>query len=288
MNSIFKYLDYRAFLNDYYKEMKENTSFFSYRWFAQKTGTNSPSFLKDVILGKRNLTPSATEKFIKALSISKKEADFFRVLVSFNQADLSSEKQKFYAIILSMTDYISDYQLGIDQYEFYSKWYYSVIRELLPLIEDEEINYDKLAKRVIPTITIKEAKDSVALLIRLGLIHKTKNGKYIQSEAVITSGNSDKDILSQARRLFHQQMILLAEKSINRFPVNKRYASGITVGISSSCYEMLIQEFSAFRERIISIVDRDDKSDQVYQINFQFFPLSESQKANSKESVKND
>ena len=52
MKSIFEFIDYRQYLCYYYKEKKRETRFFSFRYFAKKTGINSSSFLKHVIDGK--------------------------------------------------------------------------------------------------------------------------------------------------------------------------------------------------------------------------------------------
>ncbi len=51
MRSIFEYIDYRRFLSDYYNHKKETSRTFSYRYFAEKAGLTSPSFLKHALPG---------------------------------------------------------------------------------------------------------------------------------------------------------------------------------------------------------------------------------------------
>jgi uncharacterized protein (TIGR02147 family) len=53
---VFQYLDYRAFLRDYYKEKKAASKTFSYVNFARKAKISSSGFLLHVIKGERNLT----------------------------------------------------------------------------------------------------------------------------------------------------------------------------------------------------------------------------------------
>ena len=77
-----------------------------------------------------------------------------------------------------------------------------------------------------------------------------------------------------AIRNFNRQMAQLAEKSLDSVPVNKRHASGITMGISEEGYHVLESEIEAFKERIVNIVNTDDKSEKVYQLNIQLFPLT--------------
>jgi uncharacterized protein (TIGR02147 family) len=271
MEKIFKYIDYRKFLLDYYNEKKKATRYFSYRYFSNKANIKSPVFLKQVIEGKRNLTLNTIEKFITALNLNKKEAVFFRHLVQFNQAKTAYEKQEHYSVMISMIDYINEHKLSVDQYAYFDNWYNCVVRELVCLYNFND-NWDLLAKSIIPPITPKEAKESVSLLLRLNLIKKQKDGSYVQTNSAITSGT---DIVSLARRAFNSKMLLLAKDANQTMPPDIRNISGITMGISKSCYDVLLAELGAFKERVIAIVNRDEASSRVYQLNFQLFPLSQ-------------
>jgi uncharacterized protein (TIGR02147 family) len=271
MEKIFKYIDYRKFLSDYYSEKKKTTHFFSYRYFSNKANIKSPVFLKQVIEGQRNLTLQAIEKFIGALNLNKKEATFFRHLVQFNQSKTAFEKQEHYSVMLSMIDYVNEHRLTADQYVYFEKWHNSAVRELVCL-HDFRDNWDLLAKSVRPAITARDAKQSVQLLVRLNLVKRQKNGGYKQTNSAITSGS---EMLSLARRSFNSTMLLLARDSNESLPPDARNISGITMGISKACYDVLLAELAAFKERIVSIVNRDEESSRVYQFNFQLFPLSE-------------
>jgi uncharacterized protein (TIGR02147 family) len=271
MEKIFKYIDYRKFLSDYYNEKKQTTHFFSYRYFSNKANIKSPVFLKQIIEGERNLTLPAIDKFIGALTLNKKEATFFRHLVQFNQSKTAFEKQEHYSVMLSMMDYVNEHRLTSDQYVYFEKWHNSAVRELVCLYDFAD-NWDLLASVVRPAITSRDAKQSVQLLQRLNLVKKQKNGTYAQVNTAITSGN---EMISLARRTFNSSMLILARDSNETLPPDMRNISGITMGISKPCYDVLLAELAAFKERIISIVNRDEASSRVYQFNFQLFPLSE-------------
>jgi uncharacterized protein (TIGR02147 family) len=170
-----------------------------------------------------------------------------------------------------MMDYVNEHRLTFDQYVYFEKWYNSAVRELV-CIYDFADNWDLLASVVKPAITPRDAKQSVQLLQRLNLIKKQKSGTYVQVNAAITSGN---EMISFARRAFNSSMLILARDSNETLPPDMRNISGITMGISKPCYDVLLTELAAFKERIISIVNRDEGSSRVYQFNFQLFPLSE-------------
>jgi uncharacterized protein (TIGR02147 family) len=271
MERIFTYIDYRKFLSDYYDDKKKTTRYFSHRYFATRAGFKSPIFLRQIINGERNLTRPMIEKFAVALGLNKKETVFFSNLVLFNQAKTALEKQQHYTVLNSMIDSVSTHKLDSDAIRYYKKWYTSAIRELICL-RDFHDNFRLLAQTLKPPITAREAQHSVELLLRLGLIVKTENGAYQQTNRAITSGD---DEISLVRRAFNRNMAMLAGEALESFPVDQRDISGITIGISRPCYEVLAAELAAFKERVVSIVDRDTDSSRVYQFNFQLFPLSD-------------
>ena len=48
---VYAYLDYRAFLRDFYAEKKANNPVFSYRSFSKRAGVASLNYLKLVVEG---------------------------------------------------------------------------------------------------------------------------------------------------------------------------------------------------------------------------------------------
>ena len=270
MKTLFEFIDYRKFLEHYYKEKKKSSRHFSYRFFAQKTGINSPSFLKHVIDGKRNLTTPAIEKFCNALKLTKKETIYFKHLVLFNQAKTSSEKQEHYAVLRSMSHTVKESVLKSSQFDYFDKWYSVIIRELVCLYDFKD-DYKKLAKAIAPPITASEAKKAVKILLKLGLIKYKKDGTYVQSSQALAV---DDTITSMAVRSFTERMLEHAKSALHTFDKSERHISGITLGISKATYEVLAAEIDAFKDRVKTIVNRDEHSSQVYQINISLFPAS--------------
>src|SRR5688572_23947614 len=88
---VFDYLDYRAFLRDYYTERKARRGF-SFRNFSKRAGLGSPNYLKLVMDGDRNLTNEMAARFAHALGLNSDSANYFVELVRFTQAKTSSER----------------------------------------------------------------------------------------------------------------------------------------------------------------------------------------------------
>lgn len=274
MNKIFSYVDYRQYMADYYTFMKASSSVFSYRWFAQKAGYSSVSLYQRVVKGERNLTEISIAQTIKGFGLIGKEAEYFRVLVAFNQATLAIEKQRHYANMLIMADFVKEHQLEADQYTYLSKWYFPALRELVTMISCEN-EYDTIAQALHPKITSHNAKQGIALLERLGFIKKEASGLYSHTNKTLTSGKSNEKMLQLARCSFNGKMIELAGAALHEFSVDKRFAVGVTMGISDTCYDVLLQEFAVFRERVVKIVEKCEGAKKVCQMNFQLFPLSD-------------
>lgn len=269
MNAIFSYINYRLFLKDYYEEQKKNSRVFSYRYFSQKAGINSPNFLKQIIESKRNLTSLTIDKFITALKFNEKEGLFFRHLVLFNQAKSAHDKQQHYKVMLSLMHTVKEQRLSALQHEYYNHWYVPVIRELVSLYNFNG-DYKALAAAVVPSIGVREARFAVRLLKNLGMIEQASDGTYRQTAAAIVSNSS---VARMAVRSFNRAMLRNAEHALDTVPVDERQIYGVTVGVSKECYDVLAAEMAAFRDRVVSIVNNDKNSDRVYQLHLQLFPL---------------
>lgn len=80
--------------------------------------------------------------------------------------------------------------------------------------------------------------------------------------------------MALARRSFNSEMLMLAKNANETISVTERNISGITMGISKACYDVILAEMAAFKERIKAIVNQDAACTHVYQLNMQLFPLS--------------
>jgi uncharacterized protein (TIGR02147 family) len=173
MKSIFEYIDYRAYLRDFYQDSKSSKKFFSYRYFARKAGLNSPILLKLIIDGKRNLSRKTIDKFIAGINLKEKAAVYFRTLVLFNQAASAQEKQDHYRVLRSLYRIVPQHLIEDEQFEYFDKWYYSVLREGI-CHHDLKDDWNTVAACVRPRITPEQAKSAVKWLINHKFLKKTR------------------------------------------------------------------------------------------------------------------
>jgi uncharacterized protein (TIGR02147 family) len=278
---IFDYLNYRKFLNDFYKNKKLLKSTYSFQVLSDAAGFKDKSCIYSVVRGTRNLSKSALFKVSKALKLNKKEHEYFENLVHFNQAKSPEEQKYFYDRMMAVKNdgkrSVNAHVLRKDQYEYYSKWHHAVIRSLIEMYGFDG-DFKKLAKRISPPILPKQAKKSVALLERLELIGRDTRGRYYAGNKTITSGQ---DPLGPAVLNFNLEAMKLADKAARRLPRTERQVTGLTLGISKKTYEAVCGEILDFQDRLLKMAEEDQAADSVYQLNFQFFPLTRNSNSGS-------
>jgi uncharacterized protein (TIGR02147 family) len=267
--SIFEYLDYRRFLQDFYARRKEENPSFSYENFARKAGLKSKGMLHDILKGKRGLSKDSLFKVSEALGLDEKELAYFEQLVGYGQAKGLKEKSFFFRKLKDQSPRTRIRKVRDDAYEFYSQWYYNTLRELLPLIRFTG-DYEALGAMLDPPVSGAQARKAVELLLRLGLLEKTRTG-YRQQDRMITSGDGVEEM---ALRDFHLQNMALASDSIDRIPREERDHSCLIVGFSKEGFENLKGEIQAFRKKVLKLSEEDAKPSRVFHVNFLVFPTT--------------
>jgi uncharacterized protein (TIGR02147 family) len=271
---IFDYTDYRKYLLDYYTKQKKSQSAFSYRFFANKAGFNSVGLYKDVIEGRQSLGRALTVKFSKALGHSKREAEYFENMVFFNEAKSVDDRKLYFERMLACCD-IKTALIDTSRCEYYSKWYYSAIRALLSYVRFKD-DFATLAAMVDPAIKLDEAKKAIEVLERLGFINKGDTEYYQISDALISTGRLTADSSVQTMNVmgFQRAMVDLGKEAYDRFPTDRLDMSSLTLSVSETTFKEMKEEITALRRKLLLKAEQEQAPDRVYQLNYQFFPLT--------------
>ncbi|MBN1761319.1 MAG: TIGR02147 family protein [Chitinispirillaceae bacterium] len=266
--NIFNYYDYRVFLNDLVAFHRQRSAVFSHRYIVQKAGFKSPTALKHVIDGKRNLSLESANRFAAALKIEGIARHYFLTLVLFNQSDSVGEQERYLNELIELKRAEDPSRLEEDRFEVLSQWYHLAIREVVELPDFR--NSPKWVARVLaPQITSFEASQSIALLKRLGLIAKVE-GRLRATDRTIATAHQ---VHSVKAAEYHRQMIQRGSEAITRFKSNQREVSGTTMRIARREVENVKMLLREFRKKMLVLAANSTDADQVYQLNFQFFPL---------------
>ena len=273
MKSIYGYANYRLFLKEYYEEQKAEKGF-TYRDFARLAGMNSTSWLLHLIKGTKNLSAQSAIRVAKAIKLNKAESEYLELMVAFTQARTNDVKDSYYQRMLGMKRKLKIAKISEEQYEYYTKWYHPVVRSMVSKVDfsdgDGGHDFSILGRCLIPPIPAREAKKSVLLLEKLGLISRDKHGGYTQGSAIVSTGD-EVDSLSVVN--YHKQVSRLAEGAHDISVKEERDISALTLGINEADALRIKTRIQAFRKEIMELAAASEHADRVYQINFEMFPV---------------
>ncbi len=267
---IYDYQNYRTYLKDMFCYKKYKNKHFSHRAFAKRVGFSSPSSLSRFINGERNLTSSSLAKVVKGFAIKTKEREYFENLVFMNQASSHDEKNYYYQKMMRLKGFSSDHKIEKSHYEYFSKWYYPVIREIISF-GSREYTAKEIANILNPKITVQDAEKALKLLLNLGLINKDQDDKWQRNEKGLTTGPEVSSIIITN---FHKEMIKLATESFDRHPVDKRDISGVVLNVNSKSINKIKARIDAFRNELMEMALQEDTTNQVFYVSIQGFPLT--------------
>lgn len=267
---IYEYMDYREFLRDFYTSKKYQHSFYSYRLFSQKAGFKSPNFLKLVIDGKRNLTKESVFKFSRAIGLNRGESEYFENMVFLNQSRTLEEKNSYLSRLMKFRIKTDPKKIEESEYEYYSRWYNPVIRELATAVDFRD-DFRRLASSVVPAISPGEAQKSIELLLKLEFIRRCEDGTYEKTASVLSTGPQ---VRSVAIGNYHKAMMKLGSDSLERFRASERNISSLTLSVSENTFDTMVARIEQFRKELLDVAESDCDPQKVVQLNLQLFPLT--------------
>jgi uncharacterized protein (TIGR02147 family) len=262
------YLDFRAFLKEWFRHRKEIQPGYSMRTFAANPslGISSTSYMTNLLKGTRNLTQKQRLQFIKALKLEGAGAEYFDFLVQFNQAKTLDEKNYFFS-------HLSKYRgsqakvLLEKQYAFFAKWHHSVIYNYLGL-EKADATPARIAKHLAEELSATEVQESLELLLDMGLINRTANGYAVTDRHLATR----KVFTGQVAKDYHRDFMRLASKALDKFGPERRQFNVLAFSVSDKGFASVKQRIDAFLHEVREIIDRDEGMNQVNVLNIQLFP----------------
>ena len=267
---IYNYFDYREYLQAQYSQRKRHDRGFSHRSFSRDAGIPSPNYLFRVLKGERTLNGAYIAKFCKALRLTRGESRYLATLVRFNTEHEIGKKEKLLKTLLSLRYRRGILRMDDKKLQFFSKWYYPVIRELAVIL-DFKNDFSLLARHCVPRITSQQAANAVAYLLKNGFLKKSAAGRFIRTEPVISSGD---EVKSMALRNYHRQTLAHGIMAIDTVEPKSRDISSLTLSVSRKTYFAIKKEIQNFRKRLLALAKEDANPEMVCLAGFQLFPRS--------------
>ena len=266
---VFTYLDFRAYLKDWYASHKEANPRFSYRVLANNVGYRSPGFFTQILQAKSNISIEMALKFGEALGMKKKQRDYFVLLVRYGQETQEVKRQPILQKLALFKDSAA-VLLRDDQNLFLEHWYHAAIRERVGIAPCRDREED-ICSQLIPSVGAAQVKESLDLLLRLGLAHRTASG-IARTDPRLTTGT----VYGPAATLrYMKQVHDLGGQALDRFARTERHHAWATVSVSKATLEAMREELRALVQKSLEMASHDDKPDRVMQINLELFLLSQ-------------
>lgn len=267
--NFFEFLNYRELLKTLMENKKRENPYFSYRWLSKRAGISSTGFLSLVLTGKRNISSDLASRLSEALKLSKKESTYFLTLVRYNQAENPEEKKRLFEELLSLRP-SNARSIAADQQQYFNKWYYSAIREIISVIEVSD-NYRQISELITPQISVQEVREAIELLLRLGLIYRDKNHILKKTDNLITAAGASVD--PSAIRKYQSDSMDLGKSALYNIEKELRDISTVTLSTNKEGMEKIRSRIEQCRSEIMAIASRSKNCDRVIQLNMQLFPL---------------
>jgi uncharacterized protein (TIGR02147 family) len=149
------------------------------------------------------------------------------------------------------------------------------IRELLSYIKFKD-DYAILANALNPSIRPDQAEKAIAILEKLHLIKKDEQGYYYRCDPVVTTGYPEQDKQVSVLNIinFQKTMIDMAKIAYEKNRFKNIDMSTLTLSVSEETCHAMKEEIANFRKKLLGMAEKDASPDRVYQLNYQFFPLT--------------
>lgn len=272
--SVWEYTDYRVWLTDTYHARKAIHRWFSYGVLAQRAGFKARDFLLRVMRGERCLSSESAARLAAALDLPRREQEYFRALVAYNQARSDPEREAAWGrvqhTLAKSRNASAPRQLTGIHREILGQWHHLAIRSLIEMTP-EQGDWEALGKRLNPSRTAAVVRRSAELLERGGLLEKRADGLWHATEKSVST---PAEVGVPALRTFHRDCLHLAGEAIEETPSHHRNITGVTLGISERTYRLVCDRLTELRLELGKLAEGDDEADRVYQLTLALFPLS--------------
>jgi uncharacterized protein (TIGR02147 family) len=265
---IFSYIDYRKYLADFYAVAKLKHAYFSYQYMAQKTAMDTSNLAK-VLLGKRHVPKKSLPAFRELCKLDDREFDYFYCMIRWAKARNEKQASDLFDRLIGLQG-SQPHVLDSLQFEYYRHWYHAAVYALLDIIEFKG-NFRTLASLLTPHITTEEARGSIDLLTKLGLVTIGAKGRYLPVQKALSSGERWQ---SYAVHQFQKEAFGLALRALDEHRKEERDMSTLTFSASGADLVALRKLTFDYRRSIMELIGNSSGATRVYQLNCQIFPVS--------------
>ncbi len=278
---VFRYLDFRRYMSDWFRWKKLKNPRFSHRMVARMAGRKGSGWFANIASGAKTPSAASVRDLVGVMRLDGEAAEFFELLASLATARTIEERTERLEQIFSHPLSEKVRQVEGAYWEYLSEWYHVAIRELAAL-GDFCPDADWVRRRLSFRLSHDEAVKGIETLRRLGMIARDEEGRWRAAEPHVETGAEISGVIGFH---YHRAMLRLAERSLE-LPGSSRFVGAATLPVSADRVEGLRQEVFAFLRKMTSQAHlAEGDPEHVLQLNVQLFPFTTSGDGDAEDDV---
>lgn len=270
MANLYEANDYRSWLRSALRTIRSRHPARTSKVLASQLEVD-PAHLSRVLNGRKHLAVRHAEALARFLDLPPEQARYLETLIRRDTAATPAEANRRFLELQAMRGALHR-TLEDDAHAYFSSWIHPVMRTLLSVVEFRGTSWARLAALFRRPIQPDEARESVELLIRLGLVAPDGRGILRPTGGTVSSGESWE---GEAVLEFQRQTMRLAIDLLDLVPRAERDVSTLTLPASKARMEELRDRIRRFRQETMAWARDLPEEDCVVQLNLQLLPVAE-------------
>ena len=264
--NVFMYFDYREYIKDVLEMLQKKG--FSIRSVQEEIGVSGSAFFSRILDRSRPLSLANAKLIAKAWSMNDEESQYFMDLVNFGNERDVDRREVLLKKLLSTRSRNKEFALQDGALKFFSKWYYPVLRDLLPLLP-AGISAEKIGRMFTPVLRAPQVQSGIDYLTEAGFVKIRKDGTYRVADPIVATPPR---VRSTILRKYHLKNLEIDAQVYDDFTSDDRSITSVTCSLSKEGFEKVRAEIASLRERILAIAREDRAPDRVCHVGFQLVP----------------
>ena len=266
---VLTYHDFRSYMRDFYEFRKSTQPGFSFAAWNKRAGFKSRSFLRLVMLGKREPSINSVIAIAKALELNQSESRYFGLLVQFAQASGVEDRESLLKQILTQSRSRRGRQVK-NSYLYLSRHQTPIVVSYL-ILKD----VDRTIVGTARALGLQEGmvKEIIEVLCQLKIASAVGDSDQWQVEAPEVHVMNEFGNL--AIQCFHRKSLETAKLAIENPPEERAFES-ITLALTNDQYIQCLSEVRSFTDQLLARYKSSTGHDRkIHQLNIQLIPVSE-------------
>ncbi|MBQ3778688.1 MAG: TIGR02147 family protein [Fibrobacter sp.] len=261
--SVFMYFDYRDFIRAVLETMQSKG--LSLRAIQENAGVSGSAFFSRILDGSRPLSIANAKNIAKSWGLPDDESDYFLDLVRFGNEKNVDVREELLRKLLAVRANNQEFALQDSSLKFFSKWYYPVLRDLLPLLPPNT-PAEKIGRMFTPVLRAPQVESGIRYLMESGFVTLDENGVYRVEQPIVSTPPR---VRSTILRKYHLKNLEVNSEVYDLFTSDDRSVTSVTCSLSKESFEKVREEIAKLREKILALSREEKNPDRVCHVGFQ-------------------